>query len=75
MKKSIDLCHKCNSELQKVQQKYNEKYYLGLQCSRCKNVVFEMPIVTKSSPWKDVLEVTNIGAKVMKGVERLSRQL
>jgi len=75
MKKLVNLCHKCNSELQEVQQKYNGKYYLGLRCSMCKNTVFEMPIVTRPSPWRDTSEVSDISVKVMRGVERFSRQL
>ncbi len=78
MRKSADSCIRmvcCNGELRKVQQKYKGKYYLGLRCSKCKNIVFEIPTLNSSSPWEDVLKVTDISVKVMKGVEKLSRRL
>lgn len=70
----ITLIIRCDGKLQKVQQKYNHKYYLGYRCSKCGHIVHSFSHDPRSSPWKNVPEVNDASSKVMKGLEKLHRQ-
>jgi hypothetical protein len=70
----MNFCHICVNQSERVQQKYNNRYYLGWRCAKCKSALFDVPVPNQPTPWKNILEVKDINSRVMKGVERLSRQ-
>ncbi|MDP3793052.1 MAG: hypothetical protein Q8Q89_04990 [bacterium] len=77
MRKSAGRCLKmvfCDGELHKVQQKHNDKYYLGYECLKCGDMAWSLSQKPRSSPWKNVPEGNYSSVKSMRGLEKLCRQ-